>query len=231
MLQGAGDEDARADDPDGRDDDLSRLALLTDFGDDEQLVALDEPLEQVRAMAQRTGGHADVGAHGVPRERVRIVTEFGRQESFDRRTDAVDDRPQVPRLLLRRPLELFDRRLDRPAARVAEHDDEPGAELRRRELDAADLRRRDDVAGDTDDEQVAETLAEHELGRHPGVGAAENDGDRLLSRAGSSRWTGDAGHEPPVALTQALERLAGRNQNCLLVAATAASQKAQSSTT
>jgi hypothetical protein len=41
------------------------------------------------------------------------------------------------------------------------------AEPSRGELDAADLRRRDDVPGDTDHEQVAEALIEDDLGWHP----------------------------------------------------------------
>ena len=49
------------------------------------------------------------------------------------------------------------------------------------ELDAADLRRRDDVAGDADHEQIAQALVEHDLGRDPRVGAAEDDGDRALA--------------------------------------------------
>ena len=40
---------------------------------------------------------------------------------------------------------------------------------------------RDDVAGDADDEQVAEPLIEDDLGRHARVGAAEDDRERLLA--------------------------------------------------
>ena len=63
---------------------------------------------------------------------------------------------------------------------MPEHDDEPGAEPRRCELDAPDLRRRDDVAGDADDEEIAEPLIEDDLSGHPGVGTAEDDRERFL---------------------------------------------------
>src|SRR5688572_3851644 len=56
------------------------------------------------------------------------------------------------------------------------------AEPRRGELDAADLRRRDDVSGDADDEQVAEALVEDDLRRHPGVRAPEDDREWFLLR-------------------------------------------------
>jgi hypothetical protein len=49
---------------------------------------------------------------------------------------------------------------------MAEHDDQWCAESRGRELDAAHLGWRDDVACDTNDEQIAETLIEDDLGRH-----------------------------------------------------------------
>ena len=47
-------------------------------------------------------------------------------------------------------------------------------------LDAADLRRGDDVARDPDDEEIAKALVEDDLGRDARVGAAEHDGERLL---------------------------------------------------
>src|SRR6185503_5165253 len=41
----------------------------------------------------------------------------------------------------------------------------------------------DDIAGDANHEQVAEPLVEDDLRLHPRVGAAEDDGERLLRRA------------------------------------------------
>jgi hypothetical protein len=63
---------------------------------------------------------------------------------------------------------------------VSQHDDEPRAEALGGELDAPDLRGGDDVAGDADDEQLAEPLIEDDLGGHAGIGAAEDDRERLL---------------------------------------------------
>jgi hypothetical protein len=64
---------------------------------------------------------------------------------------------------------------------VAQHDDERRPEPLGGELDAADLRGRDDIAGNADDEQVAEALVEDDLRRHPRVGTAEDDGERFLT--------------------------------------------------
>ena len=110
-----------------------------------------------------------------------VVPQLGRQQRLHRRAHAVDDRAQVARLVVRRPRELLERRQDRAALRVAEHDHEPRAEPLGGELDAADLRRRDDVAGDADHEQVAQALVEDDLRRHARVRAAEDDGERLLA--------------------------------------------------
>ena len=63
---------------------------------------------------------------------------------------------------------------------MSEHDDQSRAEARCGELHAADLRRRDDVARDADHEQVAEPLVEHQLGGHPRIGAAKDDGEWFL---------------------------------------------------
>src|SRR5687768_6593656 len=86
---------------------------------------------------------------------------------------------------------------------------EPGG----RELDAADLRRSDDVSGNPDDEQVAQALVEDDLRGHARVGASENDGERLLARRqlGAPRLAyervpaPDVGHEATVACWQAFE--------------------------
>src|SRR5688572_5022244 len=96
---------------------------------------------------------------------------------------------------------------------MAEHDDEPRLELLGRELDAADLRRRDDVARDANHKQVSEALIEHDLGRDARIGATEDDRERLLPLRDllAARRAGAAvalalRHEPPVAVAQGLER-------------------------
>jgi hypothetical protein len=44
-------------------------------------------------------------------------------------------------------------------------------------LDAADLRRRDNVTGDANDKQLTEAEIENNLNRNPRIGTAENDGE------------------------------------------------------
>jgi hypothetical protein len=63
---------------------------------------------------------------------------------------------------------------------VTEDDNKASVKPRRRELDAADLRRSDDVAGDTDNEEVAQSLVKDELGRDPGIRTSQHDGEWLL---------------------------------------------------
>ncbi len=63
---------------------------------------------------------------------------------------------------------------------MPEHHHQPRAEARGGEFDAADLRRRHDVARNPDHEQIAQALVEHDLGRHPRVRAAEHDRERGL---------------------------------------------------
>ena len=162
---------------------------------------------------------ADVRPDGLLDECVVVVAQFGVEQRLDRRTDAVDDRVQVPRLAGRGPGEFLEGRVDRTAVGVAEHDDELRVEPRRRELHAADLRRRDDVARDADDEEIAESLVEDEFGRHPGIGTAEDDREgRLAGRQFESTGLGDRafaagdfGDEPEVALAQALKGFVGRD--------------------
>ena len=135
-------------------------------------------------------------------QRLRIVAEFGREQCLDRGPDAVDDGSQATRLLPRRLLQLVQGRGTAPHCVWPEHDDQRRAELGGGKLDAADLRRGDDVARNADDKQVAEALVEDDLGRHPGVGASEDDSERFLAggelvtalRAGQ-RCRG-SGHQP-----------------------------------
>jgi hypothetical protein len=63
---------------------------------------------------------------------------------------------------------------------VAEHDDERRPEPRRRELDAADLGRRNDVAGHADDEEISEPLVEDDFRRGSRIRTAKHDGERLV---------------------------------------------------
>jgi len=81
----------------------------------------------------------------------------------------------------RRLRELLERRVDGAAAGMAEYHDEARAEGRCGELDAADLRGGDDIAGDADHEQIAEPLIEDDLRGHARIRAAQHDGDRLLN--------------------------------------------------
>jgi hypothetical protein len=118
----------------------------------------------------------------------------------------------MPRLIGRGPLKLLERRKNRPALRVSQHHDEPRAEAGRRKLDASHLRRGDDISRNADDEQVAKALVEHNLGRHAGVRASENDGERLLPRrklmAGSAGGLGavpKVGDETAIAFAQPCE--------------------------
>ena len=178
--------------------------------DDEQSVVLDQLLEHLRAVAQVVGRRADVGAHGRAHQRVAVVPRsVSSRLSTDGRT-RFDDRAQVARLLLGGPRQLLERRLDGAALRVAEHHDETRPEPLGGELHAAHLRRRHDVAGDADDEEIAEALIEDDLRRHPRVGAAEDDGERFLvlrQRAAGAIQHGQAGRESLVTGAQPVERL------------------------
>jgi hypothetical protein len=72
----------------------------------------------------------------------------------------------------------------------------------------------DDLADAADDEEVAEPLVEHQLGRDAGVGAGENDGERRLAltdsvatRDGLVGVDARARDEPGIALGEPLQSL------------------------
>src|ERR1700740_3204935 len=79
------------------------------------------------------------------------------------------------------------------------------------ELDAADLRGGNYIAGHADHEQVAEPLIEHDFRWHARVRAAENDGERFLAYGQDAPTrardvaTAQLGDDPPVALLQGSE--------------------------
>ncbi|SRR6266480_6660310 len=99
-------------------------------------------------------------------ESIWIVPQIGLEQSLDGRPHAVDDRPQVARLVFCRPPKLLEGRQNCSALGMAEHYHQPRPETRGSEFDAADLRGSYDVAGDTNDEEVAQTLIKHDLGRN-----------------------------------------------------------------
>ena len=92
----------------------------------------------------------------------------------------------------------------------------PPAEPRRGELDAANLRGSNDVAGDADDKQVAQTLIEDHLCRDSRIGTPEDDGELLLTcrQLAAARLAPEyvaapsARNEVTVSFSQAFERFA-----------------------
>jgi hypothetical protein len=107
---------------------------------------------------------------------------------------------------------------------MSEDDDESCAEPFRGELDASNLRRGDNVASHTDDEQVTEALIENNLRRHPRIRTSENNGERLLAcreRLAAflvRRCVVDpvVRRKATVTRVQALERIPGRDHRFLL---------------
>lgn len=64
---------------------------------------------------------------------------------------------------------------------VAENDDQVGVKVFDGVFDTADSLVGDDVAGDADDEEIADALIEEEFGGNPGIGTTEDDGERVLT--------------------------------------------------
>ena len=124
-------------------------------------------------MPQMVGRVADVGAHRVPLQPLRIVGQLGFQQGFDGWANAVHHGTQVGGTPLGGQLQLIQRGRDGTTVGMAQHHHQPGAETLDGKLDAADLGRGDDVAGHADDEQLAQPLIEDQLGRHTGVRTAQ----------------------------------------------------------
>ena len=152
--------------------------------------------------------HADVGAHRQPFELLRIALRPPRasRTTAGRMRSTIDLRFRDCSCARSRSCSSV--ACTAPQLRVPEHHHQAGAERFGRELDAADLRGRDDVAGHADDEQVAEALIEDDLGRHARIRTAEDDGQRLLAcrqqraAARGSRRRCPAADEAPIALAQ-----------------------------
>lgn len=132
-------------------------------------------------MSQMACGGTDVGANSVLHQSIWVVPEFRRQQPFDGWPNAVNNRTQIPRLVLRGALEFFQRRQNRPAPRVTQNHHEPSAEPLRSKLDAADLRWSGDVSRNADDKQAAQTLVEIDLYWDSRVGTPENSRERLMA--------------------------------------------------
>ena len=80
-------------------------------------------------------------------------------------------------------VDMSDGGLDRAALAVAQHHDQPDAQLADCELDAPFHRRAraaDDVAGHAHDEQVADALVEDQFGGDPGIRTRDDRRQRRL---------------------------------------------------
>jgi hypothetical protein len=86
------------------------------------------------------------------------------------RADATNERLQLGGL----PVGGVQGRGDRAAGLVSQDQDDLHPQVQGSELDAADLVVGQDVARHPDHEEVAQAVIEQELGRHPGVRAAED---------------------------------------------------------
>ena len=153
---------------------------------------LDPVFEDGGAVPQVVGRIADVGAHRVPLQPLRIVGQLGFQQGFDGWANAVHHGTQVGGTPLGGQLQLIQRGRDGATVGMAQHHHQPGAETLDGKLDAADLRRRHNVAGHADDEQLAQPLIEDQLGWHAGVRTAQQHGKgRLLhDELGAARLVG-----------------------------------------
>src|SRR4029077_1019 len=125
------------------------------------------------------------------------------------------------------PQQFLQRGDDGAALRMAHYDDESGTESCRRELNAADLGRCDDVAGDSNDEEVAEALVEDQFRGDAGIRTTEDDCERLLSRdqRGTTGMIRKRGcrrlicHESPITVAKASQSVErsdhdGRQASC-----------------
>ncbi len=93
----------------------------------------------------------------------------------------VNNRTEISRPIRVRLLKFFQGCQNSPAPAMPEHYHQPRTEMNRRKLDAFDLRGANNVAGDTDDEQVAWALVEDYLHRHARVRASEDNSKRRLT--------------------------------------------------
>src|ERR1700688_1320915 len=126
---------------------------------------------------------------------------------------------QIVGLIFDRPLQLLQRRFNRAALSVAQHDHQARTELLGGKFDATDQGRRHDVSGAADDEQIPQPLIEDDFYGYPRIGTAENGGEWLLARRQfeTARPTADGSaiadvrHEAPVSLLQERERFSSQD--------------------
>jgi len=78
-------------------------------------------------------------------------------------------------------LHRLDRKVNSTTTGMAEHDDESRAKFFHRQFDTAHQGGRDDIAGDPNDEEIAQANVKNDLDRHTGIGTAQNDRKRRLA--------------------------------------------------
>lgn len=184
---------------------------VVDAADDSELAFL-EAFHEVGGLGEALDGELDVALDGEG-DLLFAVEVFGEvgQGGFN----AVEERDDFVGLLGRLG-GMVDGGLDGTALAVSEDEDQLDIEVIDPVFDAGGDVGVGDVAGDADDEEVAEALVEEEFRRHAGVGAAEDDGEGVLGGfeggapvagfVGVLQLTGD---EAAVAVFESLEGIEG----------------------
>lgn len=146
-----------------------------------EAIVLNELFEELRPVPEVIDRGANVGANCMLDEAVGVAGDGRVEQGLERRPNSIHDRAEITRALMAYGIvKTLEGGQNGTAAGVSKDDNKTGVESGSRELDAADLRGGDDVAGDTDDEEIPEALVEDEFGGDPRIGTTQDDSERLL---------------------------------------------------
>lgn len=181
--------------------------------DDKEAVFFHPVFEDRRSVSQVIGGGPDICPDNFFHQFILIRRSAVFEKGLRGRADPVHNGFQVFRPAFRRLDELVDCRLYRSAIRVAKDDDETGAAVFNSELNAANAGWCRNIAGDTNDEKVPESLVKNDFSRNAGVRAAEDYSEGLLAtdQFGTTLFAGKiyrkrfAGGETLISFLEAIE--------------------------
>ena len=112
---------------------------------------------------------SDICTHRVSNKIIEVVPEVRIEQFLQGRSDSVNYRAEIARLIFSWTLDLFQGSHDDTALGMTEYNNQACSKASGSKLDASNLGRCDDISCNTDDEKISKFLVKHDFCGNPRI--------------------------------------------------------------